>query len=252
MISIDLKEIAETARKTARLSEGDVVLNIGANDGTLLGSYPYSLLRVGCEPARNLTPYLREVTSDVIADFWGIKTWQDLMRDTKVKVVTAIGMFYDMDDPNQFIADVAKVLDEDGLFIAQLMCLKSMLKKNDLGNICHEHLEYSYRSLKYLFESNGLEIFKVEENEINGGSYRLYARHLKKGSIEIRERCSKGDVLRFYKRIKANKRACVRLIRAETRKGKKVFAYGASTKGNTILQYYGLYATIIRGVADKG
>ena len=75
-------------------------------------------------------------------------------------------MFYDLEDPSKFIADAAEVLDDNGVFIAQLMCLKSMLKKNDLGNICHEHLEfYSYDSLKYLFEKNGLKIFKMEENE---------------------------------------------------------------------------------------
>ena len=86
-------------------------------------------------------------------------------------------MFYDLEEPNKFIKDAADSLDKNGIFIAQLMCLKSMLKKNDLGNICHEHLEfYSYPSLKYLFEKNGLKIFKIEENEINGGSYRIYCK----------------------------------------------------------------------------
>ena len=84
----------------------------------------------------------------------------------KAKVITAIGMFYDMEDPNQFINDSAKVLSEDGLFIAQLMTLKPMIENNDIGNICHEHLEYySYKKLKYLFERNGLEIYRIEENE---------------------------------------------------------------------------------------
>ena len=77
-------------------------------------------------------------------------------------------MFYDLEDPSKFIRDINLSLDDNGIFIAQLMCLKSMLEKNDLGNICHEHLEYySYKSLIYLFEKNGFQIFKVEENEIN-------------------------------------------------------------------------------------
>ena len=84
-----------------------------------------------------------------------------------------------MEDPNQFIADSAKVLTEDGVFIAQLMCLKNMLDSNDVGNICHEHLEYySFQSLEYLFEKNGLKIFDVEINNVNGGSYRIYAKKI--------------------------------------------------------------------------
>ena len=90
-------------------------------------------------------------------------------------------MFYDLEDPNKFIKDSVSALDDKGVFIAQLMCLKSMIEKNDVGNICHEHIEfYSLESLKYLFETNGLEIFKIEENDINGGSYRIYCRKFKK------------------------------------------------------------------------
>jgi hypothetical protein len=110
---------------------------------------------------------------------------------------------------------------------------------------------YSYDSLVYLFEKNGLEIFKVEENDINGGSYRLFARHYKKGSIKIKEKFTKKDYKDFYKRIERNKKACVDFIKKETRKGKKVYVYGASTKGNTILQYYGLNDKLIKGAADK-
>ena len=252
VIAADLRQIATVAQGVVDLREGDAVLDIGANDGSLLKNYPEKLVRVGCEPARNLLPHLKKVTQEVIGDFWSEKAWEEIMGEKKAKVVTAIGMFYDMDEPNQFIADVSKVLAPDGVFVAQLMCLKSMLEKNDLGNICHEHLEYySYRSLRHLFESNGLEIFKVEENDINGGSYRVFARHLEKGSIGVSERCSKEDVLAFHDRIDSNRRECVKLVKDEVRKGKKVYAYGASTKGNTILQYYGLGKDLVRGVADK-
>ena len=97
-------------------------------------------------------------------------------------------MFYDLEDPNKFIKDASLALNDNGIFIAQLMCLKSMIEKNDLGNICHEHIEfYSLKSLKYLFENNGFEIFKIEENQINGGSYRIYCRKLNRGSIKLKE-----------------------------------------------------------------
>jgi len=248
----DLKEIAQVAQKMVKLKKGDIVLDIGANDGTMLKYYPNKLIRVGCEPANNLIPELKKVTSYVIHDFWSYEVWQKKFKDKKAKIITAIGMFYDMEDPNQFIRDAAKTLDEKGMFIAQLMCLRPMLEKNDLGNICHEHLEYySYDSLKFLFEKNGLEIFKIEENDINGGSYRIFARHYKKGSIKFKENFTKKDYKDFYRRIEKNKKLCVDFIKQEKKKGKKVYVYGASTKGNTILQYYGLNNKLIEGAADK-
>src|SRR3990167_2562353 len=105
------------------------------------------------------------------------------------------------------------------------MTLKPMIQKNDLGNLCHEHLEfYSYPSLVYLFEKNGLEIFKVEENSINGGSYRLFARKLRKGSIKYKE--PKLDYQLFAKRIELNRKKCLDFIRGEVKKGKSVYGYG--------------------------
>lgn len=248
----DLKQITEIAQRMVQLKKKDIVLDIGANDGTMLKYYSKDLIKVGCEPANNLIEKLRNVTSYVIHDFWSYKAWENKFEEKKAKIITAIGMFYDMENPNHFIRDAAKALDENGIFIAQLMCLRPMLEKNDIGNICHEHLEfYSYNSLVYLFEKNGLEIFKVEENNINGGSYRIFARHYKNGSINFNEDITKKDYQNFYQRIKRNKKLCVNFIKQETKKGKKVYVYGASTKGNTILQYYGLDNKLITGAADR-
>jgi len=246
-----LKEITETVGKMAKLEQGSVVLDIGANDGTLLSFYPKGTIRVGCEPADNLVDSLRKNCEHVIHDFWTEGSYKKL-KLPKAKVVTAIGMFYDMEDPNQFVRDAAKVMSDDGIFVAQLMCLKNMLEKNDVGNLCHEHLEYySLESLKHLFEKNGLEIFRVEENDINGGSYRLYARHLKSGSVHFDEKFTKEDYQEFFKRVEENRKKCVDFIRQEAKKGKKIYVYGASTKGNTILQYYGLDAELIKGAAER-
>jgi len=251
VISDDLKEIVEVSSEMVELNERDIVLDIGANDGTLLSYYPINLIRVGCEPATNLINLMKDNCEIPIPAFWSYENYQDKVGNKKAKIITAIGMFYDMDDPNQFIRDAAKVLDENGIFVAQLMTSKPMLELNDLGNICHEHIEYySYSSLKELFERNGLEIFKVEENSINGGSYRLFARHLKQGSIEYEENITKESYLEFAKRIEKNKEDCVKLIKELIRNGKKVYGYGASTKGNTILQYYGLGDNEIKGIAE--
>jgi GDP-mannose 4,6-dehydratase len=251
VIMDDLKEISEVAMKEVFLKSGDIALDIGANDGTLLNFYPKNLTRVGCEPATNLTEELKDKCDIAINDFWTYENYVKKVGLKKAKIITAIGMFYDMEDPNQFIRDASKVLDEDGIFVAQLMTSKKMLEQNDVGNICHEHIEfYSYQSLKYLFENNGLEIFKVEENPINGGSYRLFARKYRSGSIDYPENLTKQDYLDFARRIDENKKKTLDLIKKLKEEGKKIYGYGASTKGNTILQYYGLGPEDIEGIAE--
>jgi NDP-4-keto-2,6-dideoxyhexose 3-C-methyltransferase len=250
-IQTDLKTIADTAAAIVNLRPDDVFLDIGANDGTLLGYLTGRAIRVGCEPATNLIAELKTKAEYVIADFWTKENY-DKLGVGKAKAITAIGMFYDMEDPNQFIRDAARVLAPGGVFIAQLMALKPMLWQNDLGNVCHEHLEYyTYKSLKYLFETNGLEIYDLQENAINGGSYRLFARHLDKGSIDYAENCGELDLYRFGERVAEQRALCVGYIRQAVQAGKRVYVYGASTKGNVILQYYGLDNKLIEGAADR-
>ncbi len=261
-----LRDITSKSEKMVDLREGDIVLDIGSNDGTLLRSYSVpGLVTVGVEPADNLAEEGRIGLTHYIHDFWTYEAYEKTISQG-AKIITAIGMFYDMEDPNQFIADSAKALTEDGVFIAQLMCLKNMLDSNDVGNICHEHLEYySFKSLEYLFNKNGLEIFDVEINKINGGSYRVYAK--KFGSISKSDhsalkriedvRKSEKDLENksvhheFFDRLEENKRKCVDFIRKEVSNGKKVWVYGASTKGNVILQYYGLDYTLIEAAAER-
>jgi hypothetical protein len=247
----DLAEIADLAGKLVKLTPDDVVLDIGANDGTMLANLAGKAITVGCEPAANLHDALKANCTYMIPDFWSLEQYRKLGLP-QAKVITALGMFYDMEDPNQFIRDAALALAEDGVFIAQLMTLKPMLESNDLGNICHEHLEYyTYRSLVYLFERNGLEIYKVEENGINGGSYRIFARHLSGGSIDFPENYSVKDLYAFKQRLDKNRDLCKAYIRKAVAAGKKIYGYGASTKGNCILQYYGLGREEIVAIADK-
>lgn len=251
-----LRDITEKVEKLVSLKNGDTVLDIGANDGTLLETYQVpGIIRVGCEPANNLVGDLKEKADYVLHDLWNYEGYRKLdekHRLGKARVITAIGMFYDMEDPNQFIADVEKSLSPDGVFVAQLMCLASMLEKNDLGNICHEHLEYySLESLRVLFEKNRLEIFKIEENDVNGGSYRLYARHFKGTGMIFNEKFTTKDYKAFFDRINNNRDKCAGFIKNEVARGKKVYVYGASTKGNTILQYYGLDHTLITAAAER-
>ena len=251
-----LKNIHTTVKKMSLLKKGDSILDIGANDGTLLKFFKKDGFKtIGCEPATNLKKSLSKNCNYILNNFWNLKDLNKIIKKNnlkKPKLITAIGMFYDLEDPSKFISDAASALDDDGVFIAQLMCLNSMLKKNDLGNICHEHLEfYSYSSLKYLFEKNGFKIFKVEENEINGGSYRIYCKKNIKKSIKYKENVSLREIKKFFQRIRDNKKRFKSFIINAKKQNKKIFLYGASTKGNTLLQYYGINSKIIPYAAER-
>lgn len=237
--------IVRDLRKMARqYTKGGVWIDIGANDGTLLKYVSRKYERIGVEPAKNLTKELRRNCDVAIADFW------ENYQFKKADVITAFGMLYDSENPNLFVEKVKEYLNPNGIFVAQIMTLYPMLKLNDFSNICHEHLEYySYKSLVSLFERNGLEITNVEENKINGGSYKLYARHYGKGSIRHKE--PKPDYQKFIKNIERNRDKTVTFIKKKLEEGKKIYGYGASTKGNTILQWYGLDNRHITGIADR-
>lgn len=272
-----LRDITQDIESRVPLKAGDVVLDIGSNDGTMLRTYAVpGLVKVGVEPASNLAEEGKQGLEYFINDFWTDdnynKTVPPAHRSSaseggkKAKVITAIGMFYDMEDPNQFIRDAANVLEEDGVFVAQLMCLKNMLDSNDVGNICHEHLEfYSLKALQFLFEKNGLVLLDIEHNLVNGGSYRVYAGRKDgrapsiPGAQERMERYRSAEKgfdtkqvhLDFFHRVEENKQKCVDFIRDAVAKGKRVWVYGASTKGNTILQYYGLDHTLIEAASER-
>lgn len=251
-----LKDIYFQVKKMSLLRKGDTILDIGANDGTMLKYFRDNGYKtIGCEPAKNLKKELKQNADFIINDFWDYKHLKKLVKKNKLKkpkVITAIGMFYDLENPSKFIADAAKSLDENGVFIAQLMCLNSMIEQNDLGNICHEHLEfYSYSSLKYLFEKNGFKIMKIEENKINGGSYRIYCKKNLKKSINYKENTSLKDIKNFIRKVENNKTKCLKFLDKCKNFRKKVFIYGASTKGNTLLQYYGINSKMIPYAAER-
>lgn len=252
-----LKEISLIAKKYTKNINKPTILDIGANDGTYLKNFSRSsYLTIGVEPAKNMVNPLKKNCSIIVNDFWNINTLTKKLKRSSQRIsdfTTALGMFYDLEEPNKFINDIALSLKPGGTFVAQLMCLKSMLEKNDFGNICHEHLEYySYETLKYMYEENGLEIFKVEENEINAGSYRIYARLATgNGSIQFKENVSNKRIQKFINDIEKSKKETFNFIKKKVNEGKKVFVYGASTKGNTILQYFNLDQKLIPFAADR-
>ena len=270
MIRADLKDIVEKSSTLVDLKEGDFVIDIGANDGTLLESYDKEkgLKTVGFEPSGNVAKEAASKGLEIINDFFNAESFKKKFPDKKAKIITAISMFYDLEDPNSFLGDIKEILDDEGLLVIQQNYLVTMLENNAFDNICHEHREYySLLSFNHLLERHGLEVFDMSQNEINGGSIRTYIRK-KGGSLKgfegaeerinsvIENEKSLGlDTDKPYKdfasRISAIKEELLSLLKKEKAEGKKICGLGASTRGNVILQYFGLGPETIDCIFDR-
>jgi len=265
----ELQNIALSCRELVTLNSDDHVIDIGCNDGTLLRAYGKgTCVRVGFEPSRNLIPVAALNAEKIINDFFNFEAWEREFPGKTAKIVTAIAMFYDLEDPNKFVSDVVRCLHKDGVFIIQMSYLPLMLSQNAFDNICHEHLEYySLLSLENLLKRHGLEVFDVELNDVNGGSFRVFIKHsgatafTRPGGKDRLEKLRNDErklglndkkvYEDFVIRIHALKDKTVNFIKNEVANGKKVYVYGASTKGNTLLQFYGLNWPLISFAAER-
>jgi SAM-dependent methyltransferase len=263
-----LAGITKFAEDTVTLQAGDLVVDIGCNDGTLLKSYRTAGLRVlGIDPATNIIEHARKNGVQVINDFFSAEALRSVHPYERPKVITSIAMFYDLENPHKFVGDIKAVLHEEGVWILELSYLPLMLKMNSFDTICHEHLEYySLAPMERLFAEHDLEVVDVTLNDCNGGSFRIAVGH--KGKVtpspEARDRVQQLRIDEFELALDTDApyaafRASIENIRREmrsflqkARKQKKlVHGYGASTKGNTTLQYIGVTPDLVPAIADR-
>jgi NDP-4-keto-2,6-dideoxyhexose 3-C-methyltransferase len=258
-----LADLVARASEIARPIQGDIVLDIGCNDGTLLRSYgAKGLILVGFEPAENLIQDARKGTDRIFNDFFSEKVFKQEFDDKKAKIVTSVAMFYDLEDPNSFVADVANILAPAGVWVVQQNYLATMLEQNGFDNISHEHLEYySLETMQSLLKKHRLEIFDVVTNDVNGGSFRTFICHIgqyptRNSVAELKNheaRLGLGEHSTydlFAESIRKMRTQAREFIAKEVENGKTVYVYGASNRGNTILQYYGLDHTMVRKATD--
>ena len=263
----NLNEIAKQAISKINLNQNDIVIDIGCNDGTLLQNYKELPVRsVGFDPAKNMVQFSKQTGATIITEFFSAEEFIKNYGDEKAKIITSIAMFYDLENPNKFVGDISKILHHDGIWILELSYLPLMLSQNAFDTIVHEHLEYYHLdALEFVLSKFNLKVVDIQLNDINGGSFRVVVQHKEKSVdnkslehiTELREK-EKNLSLHtnlqfdaFIKRINYEKDKLVTFIKNEVSRGKTVHCYGASTKGNTLLQFYDLDKKLVQFIADK-
>ena len=261
---VHLKGIVESALSLINKDKA-AVLDIGCNDGTLFGYYPENFKKFGCDP------------SDVAQEVRGAKVVQDIfpsaelntaIGDAKMDVITSIAMFYDLEDPVNFVKNIKRLLSPEGIWIFEMSYMPTMLANDSYDTICHEHLEfYSLAVLEKIVAMANMKIFKISFNDINGGSIRCYATHKESGLYYSKEdhqfmnevRQKEFDLeldtdkpyVAFQYRIEKVKNDLHNLLLKLKKEGKKVHLYGASTKGNTILQWCDINNMLVEYAAER-
>lgn len=242
------------------------VLDIGCNDGTLLKSYPENFHKFGVDPSDVAQEVGEGIT--VIQDLFPSAELIDRLSGEKCDVVTSIAMFYDLEDPIAFTRGIKEVLAPEGIWIFEMSYMPTMLQMTSYDTICHEHLEYySLAVIEYIMKQAGMKVFNVARNSINGGSLRCYATHAdnfayKKDEYQenIREmRQEEFDLeldtdkpyKHFQDRINVHRDELNSLLKKLRKEGKRIHIYGASTKGNTILQWCGIDSRVIEMAAER-
>lgn len=244
---------------------GDTVLDIGSNDATTLKAYSVAgLNRIGIDPTgQKFAAYYPEDVK-LVPDFFSAAAFRSVSAE-KVKIVTSIAMFYDLESPIGFAREVESVLADDGIWHFEQSYMPSMLRLNSYDTICHEHLEYySLGVVKKILEASDLRLVDVMMNAVNGGSFAVTA--TKAGNKTVKTNRAVIDWLleqedrmglntprpyrEFEERVFRHRDDLTRLIHALNADGKKILGYGASTKGNVLLQFCGFTAKDIPAIAE--
>lgn len=259
-----LKEIVDSSLNIIKKTKCNV-LDIGCNDGTLLEYYPKEWEKFGCDPS-DIAQEVKGAT--VVQDIFPSAELSKAIGERKMDVVTSIAMFYDLENPVDFGQNIKSILSPEGIWVFEMSYMPQMLALDSYDTICHEHLEfYSLAVLEKIVGMAGMKIFKISFNDINGGSIRCYATHKENGLYntndshkfmnEIRQQefdlelDTDKPYVAFQYRIEKVKNELHQLLTNLKKEGKRVHIYGASTKGNTILQWCDINNMLVDYAAER-
>lgn len=247
------------------LRAGDLVVDVGANDGTTLGAYPESLGAdlLGIDPTGAKFRQYYKPHVDLCADFFTADTLRKVRAGKRVRVLTSFSMFYDLESPMSFMRDVHDVLADDGVWVFEQSYMPAMLDSLSYDTVCHEHLEYyALKQVKWMADRVGFTIVDIEFNDVNGGSFSVTAAKAASGMPEspevkrvLAEEQERGlDTLApfedFARRASTSRDGLRAFIAKSKAEGKTIAALGASTKGNVLLQYCGVTVDDIAEIGE--
>ena len=260
-----LKKYQEEILSIVQLNEGDVIVDIGSNDSTMLQYYSDKLKRIGVDPTGNqFKEYYGNV--ELLSTYFTHQNFSNIYGDTKCKLVSSISMFYDLPQPVQFAKDIYNILDNDGIWTCEQSYLLSMLKTNSIDTICHEHLEYySLYQIKEIADRTNFKIIDIKFNDCNGGSFRIYFAKkdskIYKENTDLINKILKDEIEygihddNIFKHFMDN---CVnqinklkKFIDVVNKNNNKIYIYGASTKGNCLLQYGNITENDIKYAVER-
>lgn len=249
-----LQEYNARLQAMANVESGDTVLDIGSNDCTFLGNYKEGVRRIGCDPTGTQFAEFYTANSVTLVPTYFTKgaIQTALGPNLRFKAVSSISMFYDLPDPVQFAKDIYDVLHDDGIWTLEQSYVLTMLERNSIDTICHEHLEYyGVKQIKAIMDLAGFKIIDISLNECNGGSFRTFVAKRSSNKhqecVEVlntflqKENDAKIHTPRRYTEFMLT---CGREVKKLTTflelakaDQKRVYIYGASTKGNCLLQF---------------
>ena len=263
-MSDHVKNITNIMVKKTNLKPGDHVLDIASNDGTLLNYYKKKYITFGIDPLVKKYKKNYKFIDFKVSSFFSKKIIQK-KTENKFKIITALAVFYDLEDPNKFLFEVEKILHDEGIILIEFADIYSMIKYNMFDAICHEHL--MYLSSKVLFQmatNNKLRVFDIRYNNINGGSTQYfickekskYKNNKKNLNTALKKEENLGientkTYKKFFNKIENIKHKLKTRINEIKKNNRTIHAYGASTKGNVLLQYFGIGKKQIDFVADR-
>ncbi len=259
-----LEQKVKTLEQLVKPAENDLVIDVGSNDATLLKAYKGKFSKVGIDPTGNKFKEYYTDAITLIPDFFSAGAFSSLFPNEKAKIITSIAMFYDLESPMDFVRDIEQCLAGDGVWHFEQSYMPSMLRTNSYDTICHEHLEfYSFRVVKNMLEACGLRVVDVQMNAVNGGSFAVTAckqnASYPSNSAIINWMLKQEDDMGldtpkpyrdFEDRVFTHRKNLTELIEALVADGKKIIGYGASTKGNVLLQFCGLTSKHIPYIAE--
>ena len=261
-----LTKFVKKVSKLKKIKKDSLVVDIASNDGTLLNAYKNNPIKLGIDPILNRFKRNYKRIKYKIPNFFSYAEFAKLKIKKKADIITAFAVFYDIKDPNKFLSDIKMCLDKNGIFVIEQSNLAYMIKLNSFDTICQEHLGfYSTDVIENLMTNNNLKIFDHEYNPSNGGSSRYYITHKENDNIKVNNKNIKNakkfeknfrlDQIKTYKNFEKKifniKKKTQNIIKKIVNSKKIIHGYGASTKGNVILQYLNINNKQIEFISDR-